>query len=108
MLREDEDLYLVGHDTLDWWDGSAWAYHLPDALGPVRQETDGARWVKVNINRPASKAGRQHLTEPAGPLRMCTGILGHQALCLCRGQQAVVGCQEHQWWQANGLKRFMG
>jgi len=108
MLSEGASLYLVGHDTLGRWDSSTWAYHLPDALGSVRQETDGACWVKVNINCPASKAGRQHLTDPVGPLRMCTGVLGHQTLCLCRGQQTVVGCQEHQRWQANGLKRFMG
>ncbi|MFQ6101149.1 MAG: hypothetical protein ACE5OS_07935 [Anaerolineae bacterium] len=28
MLREGGRLYLVGHDTLGRWDGSAWAYHL--------------------------------------------------------------------------------
>ena len=31
------NLYLIGHETLGWWDGAAWAYVLPDALGSVRQ-----------------------------------------------------------------------
>ena len=35
-------LYLVGHETLGRWDGDTWAYYLPDALGSVRQEVDGA------------------------------------------------------------------
>jgi len=34
--------YLVGHDTLGWWDGAAWAYILADGLGSVRQAADGA------------------------------------------------------------------
>jgi len=34
--------YLVGHETLGWWDGTTWAYILPDALGSVRQMADGA------------------------------------------------------------------
>ena len=34
-------LYLVSHETLGQWDGAAWAYYLPDALGSIRQETDG-------------------------------------------------------------------
>ena len=34
-------LYLVGHDTLGWWDGVAWRYVLADALGSVRQGVDG-------------------------------------------------------------------
>jgi hypothetical protein len=37
MLSEGNNLYLVGHDTLGRWDGDEWAYHLPDALGSVRQ-----------------------------------------------------------------------
>jgi len=36
------DLYLIGHETLGWWDGAAWAYILPDGLGSVRQAADGA------------------------------------------------------------------
>ena len=34
--------YLVGHETLGWWDGAAWAYILADGLGSVRQAADGA------------------------------------------------------------------
>jgi RHS repeat-associated protein len=34
--------YLVGHETLGWWDGTTWAYILPDGLGSVRQAADGA------------------------------------------------------------------
>jgi hypothetical protein len=33
-------LYLVGHDTLGQWDGEAWQYPLPDALGSARQAVD--------------------------------------------------------------------
>jgi len=40
MLSEGNHLYLVGHETLGAWDGSEWAYYLPDALGSVRQATD--------------------------------------------------------------------
>jgi len=42
MLREGGNLYLVGHDTLGSWEGATWAFYLPDALGSVRQEVDGA------------------------------------------------------------------
>ncbi|RLC74684.1 MAG: hypothetical protein DRJ03_31515, partial [Chloroflexi bacterium] len=42
MLTDGASVYLVGHDTLGQWDGSTWAYHLPDALGSVRQVVDGA------------------------------------------------------------------
>jgi RHS repeat-associated protein len=47
MLSEDQAmgssiaLYLVGHETLGRWDGADWTYYLPDALGSIRQETDG-------------------------------------------------------------------
>jgi len=34
-------LYLVGHETLGQWDGVAWVFYLRDALGSIRQETDG-------------------------------------------------------------------
>ena len=36
------NLYLIGHETLGWWDGTTWAYILPDGLGSVRQAADGA------------------------------------------------------------------
>jgi len=36
------NLYLIGHETLGWWDGAAWAYILADGLGSVRQAADGA------------------------------------------------------------------
>ena len=41
MLSDGDALYLVGHDTLGQYVGSAWTYYLPDALGSVRQATDG-------------------------------------------------------------------
>ena len=41
LLSTGSARYLVGHDTLGQWDG-AWTYYLPDALGSVRQATDGA------------------------------------------------------------------
>ncbi len=40
LLSEGGNLYLVGHETLGWWDGNQWAYILPDGLGSVRQVTD--------------------------------------------------------------------
>jgi len=36
------NLYLIGHETLGWWDGTTWAYILPDGLGSVRQAADAA------------------------------------------------------------------
>jgi len=42
MLATGNTLYLVGHETLGQYVGSAWTYYLPDALGSVRQATDGA------------------------------------------------------------------
>jgi RHS repeat-associated protein len=41
MLSNGESLYLVGHETLGQWDGAAWVFYLPDALGSIRHETDG-------------------------------------------------------------------
>jgi RHS repeat-associated protein len=38
-------LYLVGHETLGRWDGADWTYYLRDALGSIRQETDGTGGV---------------------------------------------------------------
>jgi len=34
------NLHLIGHETLGWWDGAAWAYILADGLGSVRQAAD--------------------------------------------------------------------
>ncbi|MEJ5312591.1 MAG: RHS repeat-associated core domain-containing protein [Anaerolineae bacterium] len=42
MLSDGESLYLIGYDTLGWQNGVTWTFVLPDALGSVRQETDGA------------------------------------------------------------------
>ena len=39
---DGDALYLVGHDTLGQCADGAWTYYLPDALGSVRQATDGA------------------------------------------------------------------
>ena len=36
MLSTGGTFYLMGHDPLGAWDGSAWVYHLPDALGSAR------------------------------------------------------------------------
>ena len=64
MLREGGNLYLVGHDTLGRWDGAAWAYHLPDALGSVRQVADGTgavvsarEWTPYGVEVGAPQAG---------------------------------------------------
>ena len=67
MLSAGDALYLVGHETLGQWDG-AWTYYLPDALGSVRQATDGAgavvsarEWspygVEVSAAQGAPQAG---------------------------------------------------
>jgi len=37
--------YLLGAETLGQWDGAAWTYVLPDALGSVRQTVDRAGTV---------------------------------------------------------------
>ncbi|MDY7079285.1 MAG: RHS repeat-associated core domain-containing protein, partial [Chloroflexota bacterium] len=57
-------VYLVGHDTLGGWDGATWAYHLPDALGSVRQEVDGAgavvssrEWTPFGVEVGTAQAG---------------------------------------------------
>ncbi len=47
LLRDDNSLYLVGHDTLGWQTGADWSYALPDALGSVRQETNAAGAVTI-------------------------------------------------------------
>jgi RHS repeat-associated protein len=41
-MRSSIALYLVGHETLGRRDGADWTYYLPDALGSIRQETDGS------------------------------------------------------------------
>jgi RHS repeat-associated protein len=64
MLSEGGNLYLAGHDTLGRWDGSEWSYHLPDALGSVRQVADGAgavtnsrAWTPFGVEVGAAQAG---------------------------------------------------
>ena len=53
MLSEDQAMvssiapYLVGHETLGYWNGNDWTYHLPDALGSVRQLDDAAGHVTL-------------------------------------------------------------
>jgi len=42
MLSAGDALYLVGRETLGQYADGAWVYHLPDALGSVRQWTDEA------------------------------------------------------------------
>jgi RHS repeat-associated protein len=64
MLSDGDNLYLVGHETLGTWDGAAWAYHLPDALGSVRQMADaagavvsGREWTPYGVEVGAGQAG---------------------------------------------------
>ncbi|MDY7079582.1 MAG: RHS repeat-associated core domain-containing protein, partial [Chloroflexota bacterium] len=64
MLSDGASVYLVGHDTLGGWDGVTWAYHLPDALGSVRQEADGAgsvvssrEWTPYGVEVGTAQAG---------------------------------------------------
>lgn len=64
MLSEGGNLYLVGHETLGRWDGSVWAYYLPDALGSVRQVADGEgevvdvrEWTPYGVEVGAAQAG---------------------------------------------------
>ena len=64
MLTDDDNLYLVGHDTLGRWDGATWTYYLPDALGSVRQVADdtGAvvssrEWTPYGIPLSGSEGG---------------------------------------------------
>jgi hypothetical protein len=60
----DPRLYLVGHETLGRWDGATWAYHLPDALGSLRQEAgttravlDAREWTPYGVEVGAAQAG---------------------------------------------------
>ncbi|MDY7079580.1 MAG: RHS repeat-associated core domain-containing protein [Chloroflexota bacterium] len=64
MLSDGASVYLVGHDTLGGWDGVTWAYHLPDALGSVRQVADGAgsvvssrEWTPFGVELGVGQAG---------------------------------------------------
>ncbi len=64
LLSENGNLYLVGHETLGQWNGSAWAYTLPDALGSVRQVTDEAgavtaarEWTPYGVEVGGAQAG---------------------------------------------------
>jgi RHS repeat-associated protein len=64
MLSEDGNLYLVGHETLGQWDGSEWVFYLPDALGSIRQETDGTggltdsrEWTPFGVEVGTGQAG---------------------------------------------------
>jgi len=63
LLSTGSARYLVGHDTLGQWDG-AWTYYLPDALGSVRQATDGAgavvsarEWSPYGVEVGAAQPG---------------------------------------------------
>jgi hypothetical protein len=57
-------LYLVGHDTLSYWSGSEWTYHLPDALGSIRQTTDNTgavtnsrEWTPFGVEVGTAQSG---------------------------------------------------
>ncbi|MCP4537121.1 MAG: hypothetical protein GY832_08230, partial [Chloroflexi bacterium] len=64
MLADGDNLYLIGHDTLGQSANGAWDYHLPDALGSIRQTTDdvgtvsGSReWTPFGVEVGAAQAG---------------------------------------------------
>jgi RHS repeat-associated protein len=64
LLSDGDALYLVGHETLGQYVGSAWTYYLPDALGSVRQATDGAgavvsarEWSPYGVELGAAQVG---------------------------------------------------
>jgi len=64
MLSAGDALYLVGHDTLGQYVGSAWAYYLPDALGSVRQTVNAAgavvsvrEWSPYGVELGSTQAG---------------------------------------------------
>ncbi len=64
MLSDGASLYLVGHDTLGRFADGEWAYHLPDALGSVRQIADGTgslassrEWTPFGVEVGAAQAG---------------------------------------------------
>jgi RHS repeat-associated protein len=63
-------LYLVGHETLGWWDGADWTYYLPDALGSIRQETDGTgavtgsrEWTPFGVEVGTAQEGLGYVGE---------------------------------------------
>jgi len=63
LLSAGDALYLVGHETLGQWD-DAWTYYLPDALGSVRQATDGVgavvssrEWTPYGVEIGGAQAG---------------------------------------------------
>jgi len=77
-----QSLYLLGHETLGWWDGASpggaddWAYYLPDALGSVRQVTDetGAvtdarEWTPYGMEISDTQAGLGYTGESYEHLR---------------------------------------
>jgi RHS repeat-associated protein len=64
MSHDGDNVYLVGLDTVGWWDGEAWAFALPDALGSVRQTADitGAvtanrEWSPFGVTMDGAQAG---------------------------------------------------
>ena len=74
MLSDGASLYLVGHDTLGRFADGEWAYHLPDALGSVRQVVDGAgslassrEWTPFGVEVGAAQAGLGYTGEWGDP-----------------------------------------
>jgi len=64
LLSDGDTLYLVGHETLGQFADSAWTYYLPDALGSVRQATDGVgavvssrEWTPYGVEIGGAQAG---------------------------------------------------
>jgi RHS repeat-associated protein len=64
VVEGKENVYLVGLDTLGWWDGEAWTFALPDALGSVRQTTDitgsvtaNREWTPFGVEIDGAQAG---------------------------------------------------
>jgi RHS repeat-associated protein len=63
MLSDGDNLYLSSAKTLGKWNGDAWVYYLPDALGSVRQVIDGTgavissrRWTPFGVEMGAIQA----------------------------------------------------
>ena len=87
------NLYLIGHDTLGWWDGGAWAYILADGLGSMRQAADGTGAV-------ASVREWTPYGEEVGGWRAGPGYTGEW-------QDAAVGLVYlRARWYAPGVGRF--
>ena len=70
MLSARDALYLVGHDTLGQYVGSAWTYYLPDALGSVRHTVDGVgavvsarEWSPYGVEVGSAQAGPSYTGE---------------------------------------------